>query len=94
MVTPIPPAEVSRRLPNPLAQLLADERGRVVGLEALQLLPAVQRQVLTLRYGLDGEGERTLHDVGLVIGKCMERARQIEAEGLQLLRGMLEGLVL
>jgi DNA-directed RNA polymerase sigma subunit (sigma70/sigma32) len=93
MVSLFPAPEVSRRLPNPLADLLADERGRIVGLEALQLLPTVQRRVLTLRYGLDGDGERTLHEIGLVIGKSKERARQLEAEGLLLLAGMLEGLL-
>ncbi|MBL8795407.1 MAG: sigma-70 family RNA polymerase sigma factor [Planctomycetia bacterium] len=44
----------------------------------LAALPERLRLVLTLRHGLDGEGERTLEDVGRVLGVTRERVRQLE----------------
>jgi RNA polymerase primary sigma factor len=82
-----------REDPAPLRDVLADECRRTLINEAVMLLPPACRQVLILRFGLDGEGERRLHDVGEAIGLCKERARQLEAEGLDLLAGMLEGLL-
>jgi RNA polymerase primary sigma factor len=58
-----------------------------------QLLDLVQtlrrprdRQVITLRYGLDGEGERTLEEVGKQLHVTRERIRQIETRTLLELR--------
>lgn len=81
-----------RRPARPLDQVLADERARIVLEEAVALLPERNRRVVILRYGLDGGHERSLGEIAAVIGKCKERARQLEAEGLQLLKAMLEGL--
>jgi RNA polymerase primary sigma factor len=54
--------------------------------QAVEQLPEKERQVLTLRYGLDDDQARTLDQVGTVMGFTRERARQIEAEALRKLR--------
>lgn len=55
---------------------------------ALDELHPRERQVLRLRFGLDRGHERTLGEVGEVLGISRERIRQIEAEGLTKLRRM------
>jgi RNA polymerase sigma factor (sigma-70 family) len=49
-------------------------------------LPAAERQVLRLRFGLDGQGERTLDEVGRALGVSADRARQVQAAALARLR--------
>jgi RNA polymerase primary sigma factor len=55
--------------------------------EALQLalaaLPAREREVVTLRYGLGGTEPRTLEEIGRRLGLTRERVRQIELESLR-----------
>ena len=53
---------------------------------ALQALNEEERQVLWLRFGLDGDDPWTLSDVGRVLNATRERVRQIEARGLAKLR--------
>ena len=55
-------------------------------IRALQALDQEERQVLWLRFGLDGSEPWTLSDVGRVIKSTRERVRQIEARGLAKLR--------
>ncbi len=55
-------------------------------MQALQYLEHDERQVLWLRFGLDGGEPWTLADVGRAIGATRERVRQIEARGLAKLR--------
>jgi RNA polymerase primary sigma factor len=50
-----------------------------------QLAPRMQR-VLVLRFGLDGEGTRTLEDIGAELGVTRERVRQLESRALRELR--------
>jgi RNA polymerase primary sigma factor len=50
-----------------------------------QLAPRMQR-VLVLRFGLDGEGTRTLEDIGTELGVTRERVRQLESRALRELR--------
>lgn len=45
-----------------------------------------QRLVLTMRFGLDGQGERTLDEVAKVLKVGSERVRQIEAKALRNMR--------
>jgi RNA polymerase primary sigma factor len=52
--------------------------------EALAKLPETEREVLQLRYGLDGDPEpQTLAAVGRKLGLSRERVRQIEADALE-----------
>jgi RNA polymerase primary sigma factor len=54
--------------------------------EALRALPARERRVLELRYGLDPEGPMTLEDIGKKVGLTRERVRQIEVKTLHMLK--------
>ncbi|HEY8490476.1 MAG TPA: sigma-70 family RNA polymerase sigma factor [Dehalococcoidia bacterium] len=76
----------SAQLPSPEEEaertLLLDEvRGR------LRSLTLRERQVVALRYGLDGGEGRTLEQVGRTLGLTRERVRQIETNALRKLRG-------
>lgn len=68
------PAELVHR--NEAAATIAD---------ALDLLDERSRELVQLRYGLDGE-PHTLEQVGARFGITRERARQIEAEAFRLIR--------
>jgi RNA polymerase primary sigma factor len=57
------------------------------------LAPRMQR-VLVLRFGLDGEGPRTLEDIGAELGVTRERVRQLESRALRELRQAAPGLEL
>jgi DNA-directed RNA polymerase sigma subunit (sigma70/sigma32) len=72
--------------------MLDAERSQVLR-EAVQLLPPPTRAVLIMRFGLDGDDERTLQVIAGIIHRSKERVRQIEAEGLELLRAMLDGIL-
>jgi RNA polymerase primary sigma factor len=50
---------------------------------ALRQLPDRDREVLRLRYGLDGGETRTLEEIGRVLGLTRERVRQIELDSLK-----------
>ena len=50
-----------------------------------------EKQILTLRFGLDDEAPRTLAETGEVIGVSRERIRQLEKRALQKLNLMLSG---
>ena len=58
--------------------------------EALTSLPARDRTVLVLRYGLSDEEPKTLEEIGKVLGLTRERVRQIEVESLRRLAGLRE----
>jgi len=58
-----------------------------------QLAPRMQR-VLVLRFGLDGEGPRTLEDIGSELGVTRERVRQLESRALRELRNSAPDLEL
>src|SRR5439155_6193822 len=53
---------------------------------ALSTLNPRLRQVLSLRFGLDGGLPMTLEDVGVELGVTRERVRQLEARALRELR--------
>ncbi len=54
--------------------------------DAMQVLSARERQVLRLRYGLDGSREHTLGEIADQLGVTSERIRQIESASLGKLR--------
>jgi RNA polymerase primary sigma factor len=67
--------------PGPLDVAMAAERRRAVR-RSLERLEGRDRDVMFLRYGLDGHGQRTLGAVGSAVGLSPERVRQLEAAAL------------
>jgi RNA polymerase primary sigma factor len=62
---------------------LGDERLR----EAVDTLPDVERDVITLRFGLDREEPHALRETGRRLGLSSERVRQLEDRALRRLAG-------
>jgi RNA polymerase primary sigma factor len=54
--------------------------------EALSTIPAREREVIRMRFGLDGGCSRTLEEVGRHINISRERVRQLEVNALRRLR--------
>ena len=67
-------------------QKIDEERLQLACTEALKSLNPRQQIVINARFGLDGQGERTLRDAGKIIGVGMARAGQIENAALRRLR--------
>ncbi len=59
---------------------------------ALEQLNPRMRRVLSLRFGLDGEPQQTLEEVGTQLGITRERVRQLETRALRELRMAAPGL--
>jgi len=80
-------------LPDPVASDPNQAALAALGVHALRSavdsLPAQQRQVILLRFGLFDQVERTLAEVGALLGLSRERVRQIEVRALQQLRGRM-----
>ena len=73
------------RTPDPYS-LAAEALSRQNLLDALGVLEPEEREVLILRFGLDGTEPRTLSDVGKIFNLTRERVRQIEGRALSKLR--------
>lgn len=58
--------------------------------ELLDGLDRRERSILAARFGLDGQSEKTLHELGEQFGVTRERIRQLEAGALRKLRRALE----
>jgi RNA polymerase primary sigma factor len=58
--------------------------------QALSALPQRGRQVIELRFGLDGGQPQTLEEIGRALGVTRERARQIENNTLKTLASLPE----
>lgn len=86
-----PPADVEEPLRSADVADAAIERR--CALQALTILgrtrPAL-RSVIEKRFGLNGEDVATLEEIGAERGVTRERVRQIEADGLRLLRVIFE----
>ena len=59
--------------------------------EALAELTPREQRILRMRFGIGGEGDHTLEEVGKVFGVTRERIRQIEAKALRKLRNPMRG---
>ncbi|HET7877089.1 MAG TPA: sigma-70 family RNA polymerase sigma factor [Methylomirabilota bacterium] len=73
----------------PGEELAALLRARTDLAGLLQDLPDTERTVITLRFGLGGDEPQTLEAIGRRMRLTRERIRQIEAAGLERLRGLL-----
>jgi len=71
-----------------LAHRLArhDQHDLIRSLVGAAGLTAREVRLIRLRFGLDGQDERTLEEVGVVLGMSRERVRQIEVIALRKLR--------
>src|SRR5256714_199769 len=75
----------------PLPDEVAETTLRRETLEKLlHKLSVRERQVLILRYGLDGQHPRTLDEVGRTFNVTRERIRQIENQSLKKLRALAD----
>jgi RNA polymerase sigma factor (sigma-70 family) len=66
--------------------------------QLLEVLTLRERRIIMLRFGLGGEGEHTLEEIGKHFDLSRERIRQIEQVAMEKLRGSsrrlrLEGLL-
>ncbi|MDO8475063.1 MAG: sigma-70 family RNA polymerase sigma factor [Candidatus Rokubacteria bacterium] len=75
--------------PLPGAGLAAALKAREDLAGVLRDLPDTERNVLELRFGLEGEEPRTLESIGRQLGLTRERVRQIEAAALGRLRRLM-----
>ena len=58
---------------------------------AIEKLPDREKQVIKLRYGMDGDPDpKSLEQIGRELGITRERVRQIEIQALQRLAGQRE----
>lgn len=62
--------------------------------EALDELSEKEKQILSLRFGLDDDQPRTLREIGTIMGLSRERVRQIENQALAKLRRSSKARVL
>jgi RNA polymerase primary sigma factor len=76
-------------IPSPEEVTLRDDVIRRVQ-AALACLPMREREILFQRFGLEGEDEQTLEEVGDRLGVTRERVRQLEARALQRLGRFLD----
>ena len=74
---------------SPLEQTIDNMRRESLA-RALGALPARERGVISMRYGLDGEEPKTLEEVGRAFGVTRERIRQIETHTLRKLKALPE----
>lgn len=76
---------------SPYAQL-EDKTVKSMLEEMLKTLNDREATILRYRFGLDGEDEKTLEEVGVKFGVTRERVRQIQNIALHKLRRMIEKL--
>jgi len=78
--------EYSQRLIDAPDAWVARADARAILYECLEKLRPREAQVITMRFGLDGNGAHTLAQIGKVFGVSPACIRQIEARGLRALR--------
>jgi RNA polymerase primary sigma factor len=81
--------ELGSLVPDP-TQSPWEESAREGMAEAVESLMATltdrEKEVVAIYYGLDGQGVRTLVEVGKELGVCRERARQLHGKAMQKLK--------
>jgi RNA polymerase primary sigma factor len=75
--------------PEPVEEVASAEREQRIN-EVVEQLPEAERNVIRLRFGLTGDEPRTLRQTGSELGIPLDRARQLEAQGLSRLAGSAE----
>jgi RNA polymerase nonessential primary-like sigma factor len=70
---------------TPENEYVEQAAGELLG-QWLSLLPKQQRIVVEHRFGLHGQGRRTLEEVGELLGVTRERVRQVQLAALTRLR--------
>jgi RNA polymerase primary sigma factor len=78
-----------RTSPTPFDQTSAVLDRRTID-RALENLPGGERRVIQLRFGLDGEPERTMHQVARELKLSADRVRRLEEQALRKLRQLPE----
>jgi RNA polymerase primary sigma factor/RNA polymerase nonessential primary-like sigma factor len=58
-------------------------------LQWMESLKENERQVIVLRFGIDGDEPHTLEEIGKILGLTRERVRQIESAALQKMRNVI-----
>jgi RNA polymerase primary sigma factor len=76
--------------PEP-GSVISAGRGEARVLELLTKLPSREVFILQHRYGFLGDDEKTLEEIGVLLGITRERVRQLEAMALNRLRVLLHG---
>jgi DNA-directed RNA polymerase sigma subunit (sigma70/sigma32) len=79
-----------RVTPSPEQTIVRDDLSRRLD-AALAGLPVRERDILRLRFGLDGDESLTLEEVGTRFGVTRERVRQLETQALRRLGCSLAG---
>lgn len=69
----------------------SDEREQIISM--VNRLPEKEREVLKMRYGLDGYPEMSLADIGEALSLTKERIRQIEKSALEHFKALAERMV-
>ena len=82
----IPKKKLTEEKPAP-----TNERGAYVILQKqlktiINKLPEQERDVISMRFGLDGNGSHPLEEIGMYFNLTREEIRSIELKTLQLLR--------
>jgi RNA polymerase primary sigma factor len=80
-------------IPAPTDRLLRDDQARELHRSLAGLSPREQ-EILTLRFGLDGEDEHTLEQLGVRLNVTRERVRQLEQRALNRLAHSLRHVTL
>lgn len=73
------------------SQAIGDSEMTIALRQAVAALKSLERTVLTLRFGLDGSGTRTLREVADEIGYSREGVRHIQRRALCALKQLLGG---
>ena len=74
-------------------QPLVDDSLEATMREVLETLTDREKEILRMRFGMDGEEEHTLTDVGDKFGLSRERIRQLQVQALRKLREARGGIL-